>query len=183
MAILKQMHLFNAKHHMNMKARQLLLCGTLIFSAGCFASDQEYTFVLPSKVKVTIVEAPFEKRPASFCPGYRHIPQIGDYRPKTYVKSITALFRGHKIRFDVTCMYDAWNGRTLEHKGVIRYFGGWCQLHGNKPYCAFRGIFSDASERFVAEWHANGLKAKRTVFTSSSDIFELFNKNIDPPDY
>ena len=168
---------------MKHKLLWLLLSGSLAFSTGSFAADQTYNFVLPSKVKITIVEAPYEKRPASACPGSNSEPKAGDYRPKTYVKSISALFQGQTIRFDVTCMTDAWNGRPLQHEGVVRYFGGWCDLYDKKPYCAFRGVFSDGGESFVAEWYANGNVAKRTVFSRSSDVINLFMKNVDPPKY
>ena len=168
---------------MKPKLLLLLLSGSLAFSTGSFAADQTYNFALPSKVKITIVEAAYEKRPASACPGSNSEQKAGGHRPKTYVKSISALFQGQTIRFDVTCMTDAWNGRPLQHEGVVRYFGGWCDLYDKKPYCAFRGVFSDGGESFAAEWYANGTVAKRTVFSGSSDVIDLFMKNIDPPKY
>ena len=115
-----------------MKRKLLWLLLLLAFSTGSFAADQTYNFVLPAKVKITIVEAPYEKRPASACPGSNSEPKAVDYRPKTYVKSISALFQGQTIRFDVTCMTDAWNGRPLQHEGAVRYFGGWCDLYDKK---------------------------------------------------
>jgi hypothetical protein len=160
-----------------------LFFNVIIFSTYINAAAQTYNFELPSKVQITIVEAPYNKRPASACPSFKAKMENDDFMPKTYVKSIRAIYKGETINFDVTCMVDAWNGRPLQHDGLIRYFGGWCQVQEKKPYCGFRGIFSDASESFVAEWYANGNVAKRTVFTSSSDVIRLFMQNIEPPEY
>lgn len=162
---------------------RLFFCCLVAHSSIASAADQTYNFELPSKIKITIVEAPYAERPASACPGAGAAQRADSYRPKTYVKSTRAFFQGQTIRFDVTCMTDAWNGRPLRHEGVVRYFGGWCKLYDKKPYCGFRGIFADGCESFAAEWYANGNVAKRTVLSGSSDIIDLFMKNIDPPEY
>lgn len=100
--------------------------------------------------------------------------------PKSYVKSITVSFQGRSYLLDASCMYDAWGRRPLEIPGGIRYFGGKCS---DKRNCQFRGLFSDASESFVAEWSiVNGISI-RTVFSGSEDIVNLFTKNIDPPEF
>ncbi len=77
-------------------------------------------------------------------------------------------------------MFDAWGDRPFKVDGVIRYFGGQCDNGGN---CAFRGIFGDGAETFVAEWYISKRNVKRTVFTSSDDVVDLFRKNIDPSSY
>ena len=168
-----------------MKHRFLLLFNfyLLVHSTSSFSADETYRFELPSKVSITIVEAPYKEMPASACPSLNVDRNASDYQPKSYVKSMLAQFQGQTVRFDVTCMIDAWNGRPLQNKGQMRSFGGWCEIKDRKPYCAFRGIFSDGSESYVAEWFANGSVAKRTAFTSSSDVIDLFMKNIDPPRY
>ena len=79
---------------------------------------------------------------------------------------------------DVSGMYNVWNGRPLEVKGMIRYFGGSCW---NSRNCRFRGLFSDAGGAFVAEWAITDGKEVRTVLSDSPDVIELFRKNIDPP--
>ncbi len=144
------------------------------------AADQIYRFTLPAKVQITVIEAPFGQRSSAACPGLRAPLGSGDHHPKTYVKSIKALFEGHVIDLDVSCMTDAWNGRPLQ-QGAIRYFGGWCDILKGKPQCAFRGVFADGSEAFVSEWVSSGNKGRRTVISSSSDLMDLFLKNIDPP--
>lgn len=168
---------------MKHRGLQLLFCCLLAQSPNASAADQVYKFELPSKVKITIVEAPYAERPASSCPGAGAAQTADNYQPKTYVKSMRAFFQGQTIRFDVSCMTDAWNGRPLRRERGVRYFGGWCKLFDKRPYCGFRGVFADGGESFAAEWYANGSVAKRTVFSGSSDVIELFMKNIDPPEY
>lgn len=152
--------------------------------ASALAADHTYEFTLPSKVDIRIVESSFGERPRTACPDLANAAKDRDYKPKTYVKSIQARYQGQTIRFDVTCMTDAWNGRPLQHANGPRYFGGWCEiLRSGVPQCAFRGVFADGSEAFVAEWWAFGSKAKRTVLSSSSDLMDLFLLKIDPPRY
>ena len=91
----------------------------------------------------------------------------------TYLKNITASYQGHSYTLDVADMYNAWGNRSLEHPGVIRYFGGRCY---DKSNCQFRGIFSDAAGSFVAEWLIVDGLAIRTVLTSSNDVVNLFKK-------
>jgi hypothetical protein len=106
-----------------------------------------------------------------------------DYQPRTYVKSITGQYKGKSFTLDSTCMTDAWNGRPLEVKGAVRYFGGQCTIEHGTLFCSLRGLFSDGGESFVAEWSVTGTSGIRTVMSSSSDIIDLFMKNIDPPEY
>jgi hypothetical protein len=146
------------------------------------------TFTLPSGVIVTVTEAPFNKSRfhVSGCSGNGaclingRIPfGFGAQLPNTYVKSITVTFKGHTYALDASDMYDAWQNRPLEYKG-IRYFGGKCDEPG---YCQFRGLFSDGIGSFVAEWSVVDGRAFRTVLTSSDDIVDLISKHIDPPEY
>jgi hypothetical protein len=155
----------------------------LLSFATARAEVRIHSFTLPSGVSIQIFEAPFTSMPESSCPGLKkQLGELGDraHRPKTYVKAIEAKFQSKKILFEVNCMTDAWGDRPLSHKGGPRYFGGWCEIIEGKPYCSFRGIFSDASEIFAAEWNVNGYQARRTVFASTSDIVQLFLQNIDP---
>jgi len=158
-----------------------VVIGWSVLSWTLACAETTATFTLPSGVAVRIVEAPFKlSREADCRINGRRVPWgPGVSLPKTYVKSITVSFRGRSYELDASCMYDAWGGRPLEVPGVIRYFGGKCS---DVKTCQFRGVFSDASEAFVAEWSiANGV-AVRTVLSSSNDIVNLFMKNIDPPE-
>lgn len=146
-----------------------------------YAAEAVYSFVLPSGVAIRIIEGPFSGRPDSFCPSMKRNISADAYRPMTYVKSIQATYEGRIVDFEVDCMTDAWNGRPLSHGSDLRYFGGWCEVKRKVIQCAFRGIFSDGSEGYVTEWTASGNRAKRTVFSSASDLTEFFFKNIDPP--
>jgi len=160
-----------------------------VVSAPALA-DTEIAFTLPSGVKVKIIEATFDKTlfkvlgctessPLCFING--HLPfGVAFGLPETYVKSISVSYRNQSYLLDVSDMYNAWNGRPLEYKGSIRYFGGRCF---NTKDCQFRGLFSDGAGSFVAEWRiVNGMPI-RTVLTDSDDIISLFMKNIDPPEY
>jgi len=162
----------------------------LLFATAAVAADKTSTFTLPSGVKVTIVEVPFEKSlfkiegcsdRDSVCRINGHAPfGVAFGLPKTYVKSITVSFKGRSNSLDASDMYNAWGSRPLEHPGSIRYFGGKCFDNGN---CQLRGLFSDGAGTFVAEWAiVNGLSI-RTVLTGSDDVVNLFMKNIDPPEY
>lgn len=148
------------------------------------------TFILPSGVKVQIIEAPFLKTyfkiegcsdKENFCRINGRIPFGTAFGlPKTYVKSILVSFQGQSYSLDVKDMYDAWGARPLEYKGVIRYFGGKCYDSKNGQ---FRGIFSDAAGTFVAEWRIVNGESIRTILTDADDVINLFMKNIDPPEF
>lgn len=153
-------------------------------------ADSTAAFTLPSGVAVRIVEAPFEvskfkvqgcSEQASGCRINGRVPfGVAFGYPQTYVKSITASFKGRTYSLDPTQMYNAWGGRPLEIKGSVRYFGGRCVDAKN---CSFRGLFSDAGGSFVAEWRVIDSVSIRTVLTESNDVVNLFMKNIDPPEY
>ncbi|MDQ7074668.1 MAG: hypothetical protein Q9O24_05830 [Gammaproteobacteria bacterium] len=147
-------------------------------------------FILPSGVGVEIVEVDFQRNNFTVtgclsgndaCLINGRIPYgVGFDFPKTYVEKITVSFKDCSYGLNVTDMYNAWGDRQLEYPGVIRYFGGKCFDNKN---CKFRGVFSDASVSFVVEWFVvNGVET-RTVMTSSSDVVNLFKKNIDPPEF
>jgi hypothetical protein len=159
---------------------------------GAYAADgsRSSVFTLPSGVTIRIVEGPFNPAKhkikgcteAAGADGCFIDGRFGsaDELPKTYVKSITATFGGRSYSLDVSQMYNAWGGRPLEVKGVVRYFGGSCSDPMN---CTLRGLFSDAAGSYVAEWQiANGISA-RTILTWSGDIVSEFITNIDPPEY
>lgn len=162
---------------------------SFFFSASALA-DKTSTFTLPSDVGVTIVESIFQESKFDIegCSAKSPICRINGRTPhgvafklpKTYVKSITISFQGSSYGLDVTDMYNAWGDRPLEYPGAVRYFGGRCF---DKKNCQFRGLFSDAAGSFVAEWIiVDGVEA-RTVLTGSSDVVNLFKKNIDPPEF
>lgn len=171
-------------------ALSTVMCGCLLAFSGNSLAGQVAKFDLPSGIHVQIVENAFKRdhfrlsgcgSTDSGCLINGRIP-FGSYSdvPATYVESITVSYQGHSYSLDGSDMYDAWGKRTLEHKGVIRYFGGQCADAKN---CGFRGLFSDGASSFVAEWRiANGV-ATRTVLTDSSDVVQLFMKQIDPPDF
>lgn len=153
-------------------------------------ADTEAMFTLPSGVNVKITEAPFQRKlfkvhgcteQSTTCLVNGHPPFGSAFAmPKTYVKSILISYHAQSYSLNVSEMYDAWGGRPLEYKGIIRYFGGKCS---NTKNCQFRGLFSDAAGSYVAEWQiVNGLPS-RTVLTDSNDIVHLFMQHIDPPEF
>lgn len=176
----------------NVFALVMILCAPVISEAlqAADRTDGVTRLALPSGVVVEIVEAAFAD--ATFkvvgCKGEGGpclinglVPFGSDYGiPRTYVKSIKTTYGGRSHLLDVSGMYNAWGKRPLEYKGTIRYFGGSCSDRDN---CHFRGLFSDGAGAFVAEWHVVDGMASRTVLTDSSDIIELFRRNIDPPDF
>lgn len=136
-------------------------------------------FTLPSGVAVEIVEAPYvhsEPVPSACKTTSFGCPTDLDYT--TYVKSLRVTYKGVTYSLDASKMYDAWGSRPLEIKGVIRYFGGWCTDTKN---CAFRGLFADGCDAFVAEWVIWQGVPRRTDMTTSSEVIHEFMKQIDPP--
>jgi hypothetical protein len=173
----------------NLRHAAALALAFAVVSAPALA-DTEAAFILPSAVKVKIIEAPFDKKlfkilgctesgPPCFING--HVPYgVAFGLPETYVKSISVSYRDQSYSLDVSDMYNAWGSRPLQYKDSVRYFGGKCF---NAKDCQFRGLFSDGAGSFVAEWRVvNGMPI-RTVLTDSNDIVNLFMKNIDPPEY
>lgn len=173
-----------------MKNNFVIILVIILFPLSSFAADMRSKFTLPSKVEISIIEAPFYKKKFkvegcsdkdSICRINGHIPfGIAFGIPKTYVKSIVITFQGKSSELDVSDMYNAWGNRPLEYRGKVRYFGGKCSDLKN---CQIRGIFSDAAGSFVAEWLIVDGRAFRSILTSSNDVVDLFMKHIDPPEF
>jgi hypothetical protein len=164
----------------------IVTCGVM----SAQGAESHATFTLPSGVRVEITEANFEGSgfATSGCSGQGEecringsVPFGSAQRiPKTYVKAITVSYENKSYSLDASNMYDAWGTRSLEHKGIVRYFGGKCF---NQDNCHFRGLFSDAAGSFVAEWQVVDGLPIRTILTDSNDVVNLFSKNIDPPEF
>ena len=167
----------------------LVLAALIVMSASAFA-DTQATFTLPSGVNVKITEAPFENgrfnvagctEAGKDCLINGRIPRgVAFGLPKTYIKGISVSYQGRSFALEASDMYNAWDGRPLERKGVIRYFGGKCFDSKN---CQFRGLFSDAAGSFAAEWRVVDGLTFRTVLSGSDDIVHLFMQDIDPPEF
>jgi hypothetical protein len=152
---------------------------------NALAKNTVSSFTLPSGVEIKIVEAPLKGRKLPNCMRLGKAVEYKDqdYRPKTYVKSISGRYSGHTFSLDSSCMTDAWGERPLEYPGSTRYFGGRCMVVKEKLYCKLRGIFADGSESFVVEWYVSGgAFGHQTVTSSSGDIMGLFFEHIDPPE-
>jgi hypothetical protein len=155
-------------------------------SGGGVGAPRKYT--LPSGIELTIVETPFKRTQfrISGCASEGVACRINGRLPfgrtaalpKSYVSSITISFAGATYALDASDMYDAWDGRPMEHPGSIRYLGGRCIDAKN---CQIRGLFSDGAGTFVAEWRVANGQPLRTILTDSSDVVDLFMKHIDPP--
>ena len=169
--------------------RALLSAAAFLLGSGdALAADAIVEFVLPSKVQVRIVEAPFETSAQTYDPSKPclvdgRIPfGVDCTKPNSYVKSISVQVAGRRVELEAGSMYNAWEGRPLSPKPLpgrksnFRYFGGGC---ATEDYCVFRGLFSDAAGTFVAEWVVmNGVSA-RTILSNSSDIKGRITSNID----
>jgi hypothetical protein len=170
----------------------LLMTAATAFLAGSATAESNAEFLLPSGVRVTVVEATFNKslfkisgcnngNGNGICIINGRAPLGTDSAlPKTFLKNITVSHQKHFYSLNVSNMYNAWGSRPLEVKGVIRYFGGKCQDAKN---CQFRGIFSDGAGTFVAEWKVVGGAPIRTILTNSNDIINFFMGHIDPPEF
>jgi len=144
--------------------------------------------VLPSGIEVQIEEVPCasagalsESRAVSGkpCQVRDGVPfGVRGPQPKTMVRRIAVVVGDRSYELESEGMYDAWGERPLSHSGNVRYLGGWCADPSN---CQIRGVFSDGAASFVAEWRIVNGRSMRTVLTDSSDIVDLFMRNIDPP--
>lgn len=143
---------------------------------------------LPSGIEVQIEEVPCDlvdarseagansERPCQLREG---VPfGVRGQFPKTKVKRIAVAVGNRTYELESSAMYDAWGERPLSHPGKVRYLGGWCHDTSN---CQLRGVFSDGAASFAAEWRIVDGRPFRTVLTDSSDVVDLFIRNIDPP--
>jgi hypothetical protein len=181
-------------------AASLVIVGLGLGVNALFAAESTAVFTLPSGVAIRIVEAPFDPaghrvKGCGTSPVNRNavvtclidgLPVFGSdsQLPDTYVKSITASFKGRSYALDTSQMYNAWGKRPLEMKvkgvGTMRYFGGSCRDALN---CILRGLFSDAAGSYIAEWQIIDGTAVRTALTDSGDIVGQLINHIDPPVY
>jgi hypothetical protein len=167
----------------------MLVVFAFIVCAGQAVANQPVALVLPSGVRVVIIEMPFDRATfkISGCEGgdhgciiNGHVPFGSDNEiPKTFTKSITATYQDKSYSLDVSDMFNAWGTRPLEVKGAVRYFGGKCRDAKN---CELRGIFSDGAGSYVAEWQIIHGVPFRTILTNSDDVVNLFIHHIDPPE-
>jgi len=169
------------------KKIKILVLLILSLASSIFA-DKVSTFELLSNVKVTIIESKFDKKSfniercsnnSSICKINGSIPFGIDLNiPKTYVKDIKIEFDNTFYTLNSKDMYNAWGDKSFYVKDTIQYFGGECF---DKKHCQFRGIFSDASGSFVAEWYIIDGLPVRTILSNSNDLINLFSENINPP--
>jgi len=167
-------------------ACSILFAVSLACIRSVSAADTVATFTLPSGVSIQIVEARFDraKNPVHGCTGMSHeclingrVPFGCDNDvPATYVKSITASFKGKSYALESSQMFNAWGERPLSVPGQVRYFGGSCR---DSESCVFRGLFADGAGTFVAEWQVVFGVPVRTVITWSNDVITLFKEDID----
>jgi hypothetical protein len=174
-----------------MNALHCTLVAMVTVGAGAVpTAPKAHHYTLPSGLEVTIVEAPLEKNrfkvtgctsDAGPCRINGRVP-FGHTSgvPLTYVSRIAVKWKGKTHVLDSSDMYDAWGTRPLQYPSGVRYLGGSCTDELN---CQIRGIFSDASASFVAEWKVIAGRPVRTVITNSADIVSLFISSIDPPVY
>lgn len=173
-------------HH---SAKLVAVLGAVL-AAGRVSAETDRKFKLPTGLEIAITEASFPKGRfrVEGCADMEGACLINGrvpfgraaHLPRTYVKRISVTFGGNTYVLDSSDMYDAWGDRPLEHAGKVRYLGGRCTDSRN---CQVRGLFSDGSASFVAEWRVVAGRATRTVLTDSSDVVDLFMTNIDPPSF
>lgn len=105
---------------------------------------------------------------------------IASGMPKTFLSKLTVSVEQKTYTLDTSNMYDAWGKRPIEGKGAVRHLAASCYGPLN---CIVRGIFSDGTGAYVAEWAIVDGRASRTMLTGSTDIVDLFLKHIDPPGF
>ena len=166
----------------------LVVLAVIATSTEAVAADEVAEFVLPSKIKVRIVEASFEASGQTYDPKMPclvngRIPfGVDCSKPNTYVKSLSVQVNDKRVELDSGSMYNAWEGRPLspqpfkDKKSIFRYFGGACS---SEEYCVFRGLFSDGAGSFVAEWVVMSGVSARTVLSNTGDVKQSIRSNID----
>jgi hypothetical protein len=152
-------------------------------------AEKVYQVKLSGGIRIEIVEVPFvaDAHKIVGCRGSSHCtidgaPPFGSQSevPSVIMERISVFVNGREYLLPIENMYDAWGaarGSQDEHTRY-RHFGGSCY---SATFCTFRGVFSDGASCFAAQWEIIEGQPQRTVFTGSSDILDLFQKNIDPP--
>lgn len=168
-----------------------LLLGVL---SGCMISNQAisqentHTFSFEGGVSVSLSEVTYSQSDISECVNDRKSCRTnGDIvfgsdnqHPTSYLKAMSVSVDGKTYNLDTSNMYNAWQGKPKEIDGVIKYLHASCFDSNN---CTVRGLFSDASGSYIAEWKVINSLPYRTVLTSSGDLVRTFIKNIHPPVY
>lgn len=162
--------------------KQAIVISSLLLSAlpACAAQVERHQLNLADGVAITIEEthADADVPPGSSANGGL---KFGATRvPDTFVSNLSLSVGGQKYELDASNMYNAWGKRAIESPDGTRFLAAHCY---NDRNCTLRGLFSDAGGAFVAEWQIVDGKAMRTVITDSSDIVDLFAKDISIPTF
>lgn len=164
-----------------MKKRAALLT-SLLFSAlpACAAQLERHHLELKDGVTITIEETRVDANAPSGSLPNGDIKFGATRKPDTFVSALSLSVGDQQYELDASNMYNAWGKRPVESPDGTRFLTANCY---NDRNCTLRGLFSDAGGAFVAEWQIVDGKAMRTVITDSSDIIDLFAKDITIPTF
>ena len=159
---------------------------TVCMLSGHAGADNETTASYDfGKAKITLVEKAFDPGQAKVetCQGGAGICRINGVipfgiaagMPKTELVKVTLDVGGKSYQLDAGGMYNAWGRKSGDS---AQRLSAQCFDASN---CIVRGVFSEPTGAYAAEWAIVDGRASRTMLTGSRDVVDLFRKNIGAP--
>ena len=178
--------------HKLISSLALLMTLTLLMRfASAEDAQREYSYILNNGVHVTVIEEPFNpsRHKITHCYEKSDSDEITDQsfickidglsfygvgeapEPSTELKTIIVTIDGRLYRLNTSQMYNAWGDFRLPDDYL------WVTCH--KQSCSVKGLFSDATGAFAAEWKIQNGKSKRVLITGDEAIVFQFIDEID----
>lgn len=150
-------------------------------------TQTKYSYTLKDGVQLTIIEESFNlnRHKVTTCHEKTDTGEITDKtyvckidglpfygvgespEPSTELDAINVLIRGRLYKLNTSQMYNAWgNFRSVPDNSI------WVTCR--KKSCSVKGIFSDATGIFAAEWRIQNGKSKRKLITADQSIVFQF---------
>jgi hypothetical protein len=98
--------------------------------------------------------------------------------PFSYLAKLSLHVKGKIYLLETTNMYNAWGDRPLEYNGR-KYMAAHCY---DPDTCLLRGIFSETSGAYIAEWEIRNGKPIRRILSDAPDLVQFFMRGgVNPP--
>lgn len=154
-------------------------------------AQRKYSYILNNGVHVTIIEEPFDpsRHKITHCYEKTDTGEIAEQtgiceidgssiygvgeatEVSTALKAIVVSIGGHSYRLNTSHMYNAW--------GDFRLPDDYLRVICHKKSCSMKGLFSDATGGFIAEWRIQNGRSKRVLITGDEPIVFQFIDEID----
>lgn len=156
-----------------------LLLSVLLCSTTALAESHRYELTLAKNIQLVLEEEDIDPRSCKAACTPNGEPVFGTEKaPVSYVKHIQLIVDDKQYTLNSRNMYNAWNDRPVKIENGPTYLAAHCY---DKSNCTIRGVFSDTSGSYVAEWIIDKGKPFRSVLSYSHDVLNLFLNHIGPP--